>query len=76
MQGLSIPRGIVATYKLIQTYYEQAGRRLQLREDQKKAILKQFKEEERKIDYDLDKKAEKIKKHCVHKFKSLKFQFS
>ena len=62
MQGLSIPRGIIATYKLIQTYYEQAGRRLQLREDQKKAILKQFKEQERKIDYDLDKKAEKIKK--------------
>jgi FtsZ-binding cell division protein ZapB len=33
MKNLSVPRGIISTYKLIHHYYEQAGRKLFLRDD-------------------------------------------
>lgn len=70
MSNLTVPRGIIATYKLIHHYYEQAGRRLFLREDQKKIILRQLQEQTRKEDWKIDKKAEEIKRQLEENYKT------
>ena len=65
MSSLSTPRGIMATYKLIVQYYDNAARKLFLREDQKQALYQTFKKREER---NIEKKCEELQTFLEDKY--------
>lgn len=65
MENLSTPRGIMSAYKCILNYYENADRRLYLREDQKALLFQTFK---KKYQVNIEKKAKEIKSQMEETF--------